>query len=75
MKKKIFTDRDRRDAEGSKMDNPENLETDKEGIYEMDDDSQFVDSIPLEDLKMEEQEEKDKHATKQDSSSEDRFPG
>ena len=46
------------------MDNPENLRTDKESIYDMHEDMQTVDSIPLEDLKMEEREEKHHTDTK-----------
>lgn len=57
-KKKPFTERDRKDADGPMMDNPENLKTDKESIYDMHEDMKNVDPIPLEDLKMEEREEK-----------------
>ncbi|MEK5067529.1 hypothetical protein [Sporosarcina sp. FSL K6-1508] len=73
--KKVFTERDRKDAEGPFMDNPENLRTDKESIYDMHEDMKNVDSIPLEDLKMEEREEKHHHDTKTNSSSVEKFPG
>jgi len=73
--KKVFTERDRKDAEGPYMDNPENLRTDKESIYDMHEDMKTVDSIPLEDLKMEEREEKHHHDTKSNSSSEEKFSG
>lgn len=74
MKKKVFTQQDRNDADGPYMDNPENLKTDKESIYDMHEDMQNVDPIPLEDLKMEEREEKNHHATKSNSSSEEKYP-
>lgn len=57
------------------MDNPENLKTEKESIYDMHEDMQNVDPIPLEDLKMEEREEKAHHDTKNQSSSEEKYPG
>lgn len=74
-KKKPFTERDRKDADGPMMDNPENLKTDKESIYDMHEDMKNVDPIPLEDLKMEEREEKNHHDTKNQSSSEEKAPG
>lgn len=74
-KKKPFTEQDRKDADGPYMDNPEHLRTDKESIYDMHEDMKNVDSIPLEDLKMEEREEKVHHDTKSNSSSEDKSPG
>lgn len=73
--KKVFTERDRKDAEGPYMDNPENLKTDKESIYDMHEDMKTVDSIPLEDLKMEEREEKHHHDSKSNSSSAEKYPG
>ena len=74
-KKKVFTERDRKDAEGRYMDNPENLRTDKESIYDMHEDMKFVDAIPLEDARMEIEEEKVNRATKSNSSSVEKFPG
>jgi len=73
--KKVFTERDRKDAEGPYMDNPENLRSDKESIYDMHEDMKTVDSIPLEDVKMEEREEIHRHDTKRNSSSEEKFLG
>ncbi|WP_046176046.1 hypothetical protein [Domibacillus indicus] len=57
-----------------KMDNPENLNTDKESIYDKFEEEQNVDTVPLEDLKMEQREEKNKHDTKNSSSSEEKYP-
>ncbi|MCG7334795.1 hypothetical protein MHZ95_05865 [Sporosarcina sp. ACRSM] len=74
-KKKVFTERDRKDADGPYMDNPEYLRTDKESIYDMHEDMQTVDPIPLEDLKIETREEKVHHDTKSKSSSSEKAPG
>lgn len=74
-KKKVFTERDRKDAEGPYMDNPENLRTDKESIYDMHEDMKTVDSIPLEDLRMELQGEKLHLESKSNSSSAEKSPG
>lgn len=73
-KKKPFTEHDRKDAEGPFMDNPENIPTDKESIYDMHEDMKFVDAIPLEDLRMELQGEKLHHDSKSNSSSEEKYP-
>lgn len=73
--KKVFTEKDRKDAEGGYMDNPENLKTDKESIYDMHEDMQTVDAIPLEDVRMEEQEERHHRETKDRSSSEEKYDG
>ena len=72
-KKKPFTEKDRKQADGPFMDNPEHLKTGKESIYDMHEDMQHVDPIPLEDLKMEEQEEKRHRESKSRSSSEDKY--
>lgn len=56
-----------------KMDNPEQYKTDKESIYDKFKSEQNVDSIPLEDLKQEKREEKDKEGTKNSSSSEEKY--
>lgn len=73
-KKKVFTEHDRKDAEGPYMDNPENLRTDKESIFDMHEDMQTVDAISLEDLRIELQEEKIHRDTKSKSSSEEKYP-
>lgn len=57
-----------------KMDNPEQIDTEKESLYDKFEEEQNVDAIPLEDLKMEQREEKDKHKTKNSSSSEEKYP-
>ncbi|WP_342513748.1 hypothetical protein MKY34_02855 [Sporosarcina sp. FSL K6-1522] len=72
-KKKVFTEQDRKDADGPYMDNPENLRTDKESIYDMHEDMQTVDAISLEDLRMELREEKVHHDSKSNSSSAEKY--
>ncbi|ARK24290.1 hypothetical protein SporoP37_06160 [Sporosarcina sp. P37] len=73
--KKVFTEKDRSNAKGGYMDNPENLKTDKESIYDMHKDMQTVDAIPLEDVRMEEEEERHHRKTKDRSSSEEKYEG
>ncbi|WP_301108111.1 hypothetical protein [Sporosarcina sp.] len=70
---KVFTEKDRPDAKGAYMDNPENLKTDKESIYDMHEDMQTVDAIPLEDVRMEAEEERHQRRTKDRSSSEEKY--
>jgi hypothetical protein len=74
-KKKVFTEHDRKDAEGPYMDNPEYLRTDKENIYDMHEDMKTVDAIPLEDARMELEEQKVPHDSKSNSSSAEKTPG
>ncbi|ARF16929.1 hypothetical protein [Sporosarcina ureae] len=71
--KNVFTEKDRNKAKGGYMDNPENLKTDKESIYDMHEDMQTVDAIPLEDVRMEEEEERNHRETKDRSSSEEKY--
>ncbi|PIC57409.1 hypothetical protein CSV61_12760 [Sporosarcina sp. P3] len=71
--KNVFTEKDRKKAKGGYMDNPENLKTDKESIYDMHEDMQTVDAIPLEDVRMEEEEERNHRETKDRSSSEEKY--
>lgn len=75
MKEKVFTERDRKPADGTYMDNPENAKTDKQSIYDMHEDMKFVDAISLEDLKLEQIGEQHGPITKHDSSSEQKYPG
>lgn len=56
-----------------KMDNPEQFPTDKESLLDKFKSEQNVDSIPLEDLREEQLEEKAKHDTKSTSSSEKKY--
>ncbi|WP_171050835.1 hypothetical protein [Bacillus sp. BHET2] len=52
-------------------DNPEQLNGDQESILDQHESEQNVDAIPLEDLKKEQHEEKNKHHTKDESSSQE----
>jgi len=74
VNKKPFNEHNRKDADGPYMDNPENMKTDKESIYDMHEDMKFVDAIPIEDVKMEEKEEENRHDTKSNSSSAEKYP-
>ncbi|MGD6958017.1 hypothetical protein ACQCWA_09885 [Rossellomorea aquimaris] len=50
-------------------DNPEQINKDHDGILDQHESEQNVDPIPLDDLKKEQRDEKNKHHTKNDSSS------
>lgn len=71
--KKHFTEDDREERKGASMDNPEQSKTDKESLTEMHEEEMNVDTIPLEDLKQEQQEEKNPRDTKSNSSSEEKY--
>ncbi|OMP68065.1 hypothetical protein [Domibacillus epiphyticus] len=66
---------DKQPLNKGKMDNPDQMNTERESIYDKFEEEQTVDSIPLEDLRIEQQDEKKKHHTKDSSSSEKKFPG
>ena len=58
-----------------KKDDPENMKGQKgESIYDMHEDMQTVDAIPIEDRKQEQLEEERPRMTKHDSSTEQKFP-
>jgi hypothetical protein len=59
--------------QGNKMDNPEQYKTDKESLFDKFESERNVDPIPMEDLKQEKREEKDKYGTKDSSSSEEKY--
>jgi hypothetical protein len=62
--------KDQKQLSRGKMDNPENSLTDKEHILDKFEEEQNVDSIPIEDLRQENKEERHPRDTKQSSSSE-----
>lgn len=72
--KRPFKEEDRNISDGGPMDNPEQYKTDKKTLTEMHEEEMNVDTIPMEDLKQEKREEKDKRGTKNSSSSEEKFP-
>jgi hypothetical protein len=54
-------------------DHPEQYPTEKESLFDMWESEQNVDPIPMEDLKLEQREEKRKGETKHESSSEEKY--
>ncbi|EGA89920.1 hypothetical protein GPDM_07715 [Planococcus donghaensis MPA1U2] len=67
-------EQERKPNDNASMDNPEQYKTDKKTLTEMHEEEMNVDPIPMEDLKQEKREEKDKRGTKDSSSSEEKFP-
>lgn len=65
--------KDKKQLSRGKMDNPENSLTDEEHMLDRFEEEQNVDSIPLEDLRQENEEERHPHDTKNSSSSEKKF--
>ncbi|MNW70363.1 hypothetical protein D3C74_496430 [compost metagenome] len=59
--------------QGDKRDHPEQYPTDKPSLFDMHESEQNVDPIPMEDLTLEKQEEKDKEGTKHRSSSDKKY--
>jgi len=55
------------------LDHPEQYPTENESLFDMHEEEQNVDPLPMEDIRLEQQEEKDKDATKQRSSSDDKY--
>jgi hypothetical protein len=60
------------DQKGNR-DHPEQYPTENESLFDMYESERTVDPIPMEDKKMETQEEKDKEATKNSSSSANKY--
>ncbi|QOR67180.1 hypothetical protein IM538_03255 [Cytobacillus suaedae] len=56
-----------------KLDHPEQYPTEQKSLFDRFESQQTVDPIPMEDLKLERREEKEKHKTKNDSSSEQKY--
>jgi len=50
MKKKVFTEEDRKLATGPYLDNPEQVDTDKMSLFDMHEDMQTVDAISVAEL-------------------------
>lgn len=59
--------------QGDNRDHPEQYPTDKPSLFDLDESEQNVDPIPMEDLTLEKQEEKDKEGTKHRSSSDKKY--
>nr|WP_075618943.1 hypothetical protein [Paenisporosarcina indica] len=74
MAKKSFTDSGRKDEKGRELDNPDVVKTDKESLFDMHEDMNTVDPIPVEELNQQVKDEKNHRKTKDTSSSEERYP-
>lgn len=75
MTKKHSEDKEKQDISGRIMDNPDLLNTEKESIFDMDEDMKTVDPIPVEELNEKVKDEKNHRNTKSTSASEKRYPG
>lgn len=64
----------RKEATGRFLDNPDGVRTNKESLFDMHEDMQTVDALPVEDINIEFLDEKDHHHTKNRSLSEERYP-
>lgn len=76
-KKKSFTSEDRKEIVQPYLDNPDAVKTDKESLFDMHEDMQTVDAVPVEDARMEWEEEKQENhrKSKDQSSSEEKYNG
>ena len=64
---------DKKRLKGDLWDHPEQYPTENESLFDLDESEKNVDSIPVEDLNLEKQEEKDKEGTKHRSSSDKKY--
>lgn len=67
-------DKIRKEAKGPFLDNPDGVRTTKESLFDMHEDMQTVDPIPVEELNIQVQDEAFHHHTKNRSLSEERYP-
>jgi len=74
MTNKSLNQRDREDEKGRDLDNPDLVKTDKESLFDMHEDMQTVDPIPVEELNEKVKDEKNHRKTKDTSASEERYP-
>jgi hypothetical protein len=74
MTNKPFDEKEREYQKGRKLDNPDLVKTEKESLFDMHEDMQTVDAIPVEELNQKVKDEKDKRHTKDTSASEDKYP-
>lgn len=58
---------------GNKRDHPEQYPTENKSLFDLHESEQHVDPIPMEDLKLEKQEEQNKEETKHRSSSDKKY--
>lgn len=71
-KKPLEEEREKRT--GAPMDNAEQFKTDQKTMHDMFKEEETVDAIPLEDLKQDMEDEGNPRETKDDSSSEEKYP-
>ena len=74
MTNKPFDDKERENQKGRKLDNPDVVETNKESLFDMHEDMQTVDAVPVEELNEKVKDEENKRHSKDTSSSEERYP-
>jgi hypothetical protein len=74
MTKKSSEDRKKQDIAGRILDNPDLVDTEKESIFDMHEDMQTVDAIPIEELNEKVKDEKNKDSTKSTSATDKRYP-
>jgi len=74
MTNKPSNPRNDRDLKGRKLDNPDLVDTEKESLFDMHEDMQTVDAVPVEELNENMKDEKNHRKTKDTSSSEERYP-
>lgn len=70
---RIHQDTNNNDLKNNSMDHPEQYQTEEESLFDRYEDELHVDPIPMRDLSLEKQEEKDKEATKSNSSTEEKY--
>lgn len=74
MTNKPFDDKEHENQKGRKLDNPDLVETEKESLFDMHEDMQTVDAVPVEELNQKVKDEEDKSHSKDTSASEERYP-
>jgi len=74
MTNKPSNPRNDQDIKGRKLDNPDLVDTEKESFFDMHEDMQTVDAVPVEELNENMKDEKNHRKTKDTSSSEERYP-
>ncbi len=72
MEKREGNGKDKKVQQG-KLDNPDMLDTEKESLFDMQDDMKTVDPLPMEELNDQVKDEDDHEATKSTSGSERRY--
>lgn len=73
MEKKTPSQQQKNDKQAQMHEHPEQYKTDHESMLDQYDQEQTVDPIPMQDLNMEAQEEKNKDQTKSNSSTEEKY--